>query len=162
MKFPPLARREDGPVEERPEVLLSPPAAAPPEEDAAEVTSVVTASRAANGASRSSRVIPRLEARQSPEKANGSTHSGPRAIAGWPGNGGGSCRDRAAGCPAPPSVEKAPAVVAPAGPSVLKTGVVEGMAYTLYSDGSIEAAVPQGTLRFGSISALRDHIESTP
>jgi hypothetical protein len=46
--------------------------------------------------------------------------------------------------------------------SVLKSGVVEGMAYTLYSDGSIEAQLPQGTLRFGSISALRSHIENTP
>ena len=45
--------------------------------------------------------------------------------------------------------------------SVLKSGVVEGMAYTLYSDGSIEAQLPQGTLRFGSITALRNHIEST-
>jgi hypothetical protein len=33
------------------------------------------------------------------------------------------------------------------------------MAYTLYSDGSIEAALPQGTLRFGSITELRNHIE---
>jgi hypothetical protein len=44
--------------------------------------------------------------------------------------------------------------------SVLKSGVVEGMAYTLYSDGSIEAQLPQGTLRFGSITALREHIDS--
>jgi hypothetical protein len=44
--------------------------------------------------------------------------------------------------------------------SILKSGVIEGMAYTLYSDGSIEAQLPQGTLRFGSIAALRDHIES--
>lgn len=43
--------------------------------------------------------------------------------------------------------------------SVLKSGVVEGMAYTLYSDGSIEAQLPQGTMRFGSITALRNHIE---
>lgn len=43
--------------------------------------------------------------------------------------------------------------------SVLKSGVVEGMAYTLYSDGSIEAQLPQGTLRFGSIAELRSHIE---
>jgi hypothetical protein len=35
------------------------------------------------------------------------------------------------------------------------------MAYTLYSDGSIEAQLPQGTLRFGSISALRSHIENS-
>ena len=51
-------------------------------------------------------------------------------------------------------------VAMPAPVSVLKSGVVEGMAYTLYSDGSIEAQLPQGTLRFGSITALRDHIES--
>lgn len=44
--------------------------------------------------------------------------------------------------------------------SILKSGVIEGMAYTLYSDGSIEAQLPQGTLRFGSIAALRDHMES--
>ena len=43
--------------------------------------------------------------------------------------------------------------------SVLKSGVVDGMAYTLYSDGSIEAQLPQGTLRFGSIAELRTHIE---
>jgi hypothetical protein len=45
--------------------------------------------------------------------------------------------------------------------SILKSGVVEGMAYSLYSDGSIEAELPQGTLRFGSIEALRNHIESS-
>jgi hypothetical protein len=43
--------------------------------------------------------------------------------------------------------------------SILKSGVVDGMAYTLYSDGSIEAQLPQGTLRFGSIAELRAHIE---
>jgi hypothetical protein len=43
--------------------------------------------------------------------------------------------------------------------SVLKSGMVDGMAYTLYSDGSIEAQLPQGTLRFGSITELRNHIE---
>jgi hypothetical protein len=45
-------------------------------------------------------------------------------------------------------------------PSILKSGVVDGMAYTLYSDGSIEAKLPQGTVRFGSIAELRAHIES--
>jgi len=43
--------------------------------------------------------------------------------------------------------------------SILKSGVVEGMAYTLYSDGSIEAKLPGGTIRFGSITELRNHIE---
>jgi hypothetical protein len=45
--------------------------------------------------------------------------------------------------------------------SILKSGVVDGMAYTLYSDGSIEAQLPQGTLRFGSITELRNHIEQS-
>jgi len=43
--------------------------------------------------------------------------------------------------------------------SILKSGVVNGTAYILYSDGSIETHLPQGTLRFGSITELRNHIE---
>jgi hypothetical protein len=43
---------------------------------------------------------------------------------------------------------------------ILKSGVVDGMAYTLYVDGSIEAQLPQGTVRFGSIAELRAHIEN--
>jgi hypothetical protein len=50
---------------------------------------------------------------------------------------------------------------AAAGVSVLKSGVVNGMTYTLYSDGSIEAQLPEGTLRFGSITELRNHIEQS-
>lgn len=42
--------------------------------------------------------------------------------------------------------------------TVLKSGVIEGMAYTLYSDGSIEADLPQGMMRFPSIDALRRHL----
>jgi hypothetical protein len=70
----------------------------------------------------------------------------------------------------PPALETVPHVVAAqsvpaaqeaaaAAVSILKSGVVEGMAYTLYSDGSIEAQLPGGTLRFGSITELRNHIE---
>jgi hypothetical protein len=44
--------------------------------------------------------------------------------------------------------------------AILKSGVVDGMAYTLYADGSIEAQLPQGTVRFGSIAELRLHIEN--
>jgi hypothetical protein len=43
--------------------------------------------------------------------------------------------------------------------AVLKSGVVDGMGYTLYVDGSIEAELPQGTLRFASIDELRSHLE---
>lgn len=42
---------------------------------------------------------------------------------------------------------------------ILKSGVVDGMGYTLYVDGSIEAELPQGTLRFASINELRAHLE---
>jgi hypothetical protein len=45
---------------------------------------------------------------------------------------------------------------------ILKSGVIDGMAYTLYTDGSIEAQLSQGTMRFGSIDALREHLESNP
>jgi len=45
-------------------------------------------------------------------------------------------------------------------PAILKSGVVDGMAYTLYADGSIEAKLPEGTVRFGSVAELRAHIES--
>jgi len=50
---------------------------------------------------------------------------------------------------------------AAAAAAVLKSGVVNGMPYTLYSDGSIEAQLPEGTLRFGSITELRNHIEQS-
>jgi hypothetical protein len=47
----------------------------------------------------------------------------------------------------------------PRGVAILKSGVVDGMGYTLYVDGSIEAELPQGTLRFASINELRSHLE---
>jgi hypothetical protein len=46
------------------------------------------------------------------------------------------------------------------GVAILKSGVVDGMGYTLYVDGSIEAELPQGTLRFVSINELRSHLEN--
>jgi len=54
-----------------------------------------------------------------------------------------------------PRAEREPRSVA-----ILKSGVVDGMAYTLYADGSIEAQLPHGTVRFGSIAELRAHIEN--
>jgi len=53
----------------------------------------------------------------------------------------------------------APAPEAQSAPvAILKSGVVDGMAYTLYVDGSIEAELPQGTLHFASIDELREHL----
>ena len=43
--------------------------------------------------------------------------------------------------------------------SVIKSGVVDGMAYSLYSDGSIEAQMPEGMMRFASIDELRAHLD---
>jgi hypothetical protein len=68
--------------------------------------------------------------------------------------------------PVPAQPETAPADAEPAAEpprpiSILKSGVVDGMAYTLYSDGSIEAELPSGTIRFASISELRMHLERT-
>jgi hypothetical protein len=62
--------------------------------------------------------------------------------------------------PAAAAAEVAPAPAPQErGVAILKSGVVDGMAYTLYADGSIEAQLPQGTVRFGSIAELRAHIE---
>jgi hypothetical protein len=55
-----------------------------------------------------------------------------------------------------PAAEATPAV------TVIKSGVVDGMAYSLYSDGSIEAQMPEGMLRFASLDALRAHLEQRP
>jgi len=46
--------------------------------------------------------------------------------------------------------------------TVLKSGVVDGMAYSLYSDGSIEAQMPEGMMRFTSIDELRTHLDHRP
>jgi len=46
--------------------------------------------------------------------------------------------------------------------TVLKSGIVDGMAYSLYSDGSIEAQMPEGMMRFASIDELRSHLDQRP
>jgi hypothetical protein len=61
--------------------------------------------------------------------------------------------------PAPPRPELRPSEPKPHTVAILKSGVVDGMGYTLYVDGSIEAELPQGTVRFASIQELRDHLE---
>jgi len=69
------------------------------------------------------------------------------------------------GEPASDEAKPEPAAAALAGEkplravAILKSGVVDGMGYTLYVDGSIEAELPQGTLRFASIDELRAHLE---
>jgi hypothetical protein len=56
-----------------------------------------------------------------------------------------------------PEILRKPA--AERGPTILKSGVIDGMPYTLYADGSIEAQLPQGMVKFASVDALRAHLE---
>jgi hypothetical protein len=60
---------------------------------------------------------------------------------------------------AEPAVPTQRPASAPRGVAILKSGIVDGMGYTLYVDGSIEAELPQGTLRFASINELRSYLE---
>jgi hypothetical protein len=64
--------------------------------------------------------------------------------------------------PAPAAPERQPPAATTEGQpavTVLKSGVVDGMAYSLYSDGSIEAQMPEGMMRFASIDELRAHLD---
>jgi hypothetical protein len=46
-------------------------------------------------------------------------------------------------------------------PRVLKSGVIEGMPYTLYSNGTVDAELPRhGTMRFASIAEWRAYIRA--
>ena len=60
--------------------------------------------------------------------------------------------------PNPPAAQP-PRREEPQAVTVLKSGVVDGMAYSLYSDGSIEAQMPEGMMRFSSIDELRAHLD---
>ncbi len=80
----------------------------------------------------------------------------------------------ASGDPAPPGAysELAPPASAPPeppasakpsaepAPTVVRSGSVDGMAYSLYSDGSIEADLAEGRMRFASIAELRAHLDA--
>jgi hypothetical protein len=44
---------------------------------------------------------------------------------------------------------------------VLKSGVIEGMAYTLYSDGSVDAEMRGGTVHFASIAEWRARLRES-
>jgi hypothetical protein len=142
-------------------------------ESVAEVRSVANAGRMTNSIAASARVVPRTDAKArppiSPAKAKVSVFN-----TFWPApprrDGKTTPAQVAVPTPlvqapaSPPGPARVPHMLSPAAGapvSVLKSGVVEGMSYTLYSDGSIEAQLPQGTLRFGSIGALRSHIENS-
>jgi len=61
----------------------------------------------------------------------------------------------------PPMVPERPPRNEEAAVTVIKSGVVDSMAYSLYSDGSIEAHLPEGMVRFESIDDLRSHLDRT-
>jgi len=169
-KFPGLTRLESAPVLDGADVSLMPQAPARAE-GANEAVDKATAGSAASGVA-SARLPPwpdaKARASTSPEKAKRSAFS-----AVWSGQRDAQPAFAQVAAPPPAPTEPTPAsetvpdaggtlpepAAAPA--SVLKSGVIEGMAYTLYSDGSIKAELPQGTLRFGSIAALRNHIEES-
>jgi len=177
-KLPAVAPLQSAPVVEEADVALMPRVPAHAEEAIREVKDGAVIGRGANGAT-PFRPVPRIVAKTRQSAAPGEAFN-----AFWPAKSRGSIQlasaEVAMSAPQPPplpALEPPPApapvneAIAAARPvsvepaaaapiSILKSGVVEGMAYTLYSDGSIEAELPQGTLRFGSIAALRNHLES--
>jgi hypothetical protein len=182
-KFPTLVRLENAPVVEDADVSLLPKPPVRAEEAVAEANN--SAAQRTNGAA-PARIEPRLEvqprAASRPERAK-------NFEAFWPQKQRPGREAQAAPATPQPVAQQPPALpvepvltpepvqfqfketapepspapvpVAPATVTILKSGVVDGMAYTLYSDGSIEAQLPQGTLRFGSITELRNHIEQS-
>ena len=63
--------------------------------------------------------------------------------------------------PAPPKPPPRPAKAVANGTAettVYKSGVIDGMAYTLFMDGSIEAELPQGKVRFASVDELQKYL----
>ena len=61
--------------------------------------------------------------------------------------------------PLSPAETAAPAGIRPV--RILKSGMIDDVAYTLFSDGSIETQAPDGTLRFASIEEFRKHLEKS-
>jgi hypothetical protein len=177
-KFPTLVRLENAPVVEDADVSLSPKPSVRADEAVVEADHAVA--QQTNGAT-PPRIEPRLEVQarpaSRPERAR-------NFEAFWPNKQRPGREAQAPAAQHPPALPVeplltpepvqfqfrepapeprpvAPAPEAPTTVSILKSGVVDGMAYTLYSDGSIEAQLPQGTLRFGSITELRNHIEQS-
>ena len=182
-KFPTLVRLENAPVVEDADVSLSPTPSVRADEVVAEAN--YAAAQQTNGAA-PARIEPRLEVQarpaSRPERAKNFEAFWPKKQR--PGREAPAPAVQQPAAQQPPALPvepvltpepvqfqfrepaaeprpAAPAPEAPATVSILKSGVVDGMAYTLYSDGSIEAQLPQGMLRFGSIAELRNHIEQS-
>jgi hypothetical protein len=180
-KFPTLVRLENAPVVEDADVSLSPTPSVRADEVVAEAN--YAAAQQTNGAA-PARIEPRLEVQprpaNRPERAKNFEAFWPKKQR--PGREAPAPAVQQPAAQQPPTLPVEPVLTPepvqfqfrepapeprPAAPapettiSILKSGVVDGMAYTLYSDGSIEAQLPQGMLRFGSIAELRNHIEQS-
>ncbi|MFY9893171.1 MAG: hypothetical protein WAK63_03435 [Xanthobacteraceae bacterium] len=170
-KFPTLARLENGTVADRPDVPMVTQPLAAAEGNVGEVKKAAAVAGGRTNGAAPARAAPRPDMKTRPAALDRAKTSVFNAF--WPAA---PRRDAPmapthVAAPAPPPAsepaavrgtahDSSPAAGDAAAPvSALKSGVVEGMAYTLYSDGSIEAQLPQGKLRFGSITALRNHIE---
>jgi len=163
----PLAREADaaagpaaGPLPPgQPELrpTLPNPDLAPPRRDEAPMrVPPLAADAAATGAPRAPTAPP-----SPPEPARRQAESRPPAAGEPPPL---TAREQRTSAPEPrpdarPSGSGQPEASPPRTATVLKKGVVDGMGYTLYVDGSIEAELPQGTLRFASIHELRRYLE---
>jgi hypothetical protein len=180
-KFPSLVRLDNAPVVEDADVSLSPKPSVRADEVVAEANNAVA--QQTNGAT-PARIEPRLDVQarpaSRPERVKNFEAFWPKKQRPGQEAPAPAAKQPATQQPLPvepvltpeplqfqfrePAPEPRPAAPAPEAPttvSILKSGVVDGMAYTLYSDGSIEAQLPQGTLRFGSITELRNHIEQS-
>ena len=63
--------------------------------------------------------------------------------------------------PAPrPQPKPAPAPNGSAAATVYRSGVIDGMAYSLFMDGSIEAELPTGKVKFATIDELQQYLVS--
>ena len=59
------------------------------------------------------------------------------------------------------SASTRPEPVEPRPLPILKSGVIQQMAYTLFTDGSVETQMPEGVMRFASIEEFLGHLEKS-
>jgi hypothetical protein len=59
------------------------------------------------------------------------------------------------------SASRKPVHVEPPPLPILKSGVIQQIAYTLFTDGSIETQMPEGVRHFASIEEFLSHLEKS-
>jgi len=144
------------PAAEAPPAELAPPPPPPPAPDRPARRNLLFASRRRDKDEQPAAATPPSPALEAEPK--GSFESA------WPSpartNGAAERHEPQVSAAAEPAAEEAAKPELPPGVTVMKSGVVDGMAYTLYSDGSIEAQFAgESPIRFASFDALRAHVE---